>query len=326
MWRGGGEGPREDDGNRTGEHSGADDPARALPLARGAATSSADLERAPDTPSHIDPTLRAGLPVDGVTRPRTHMRQPVAMRDRVYLLRDSETQMLATVGTFRVVPAADAAPGSHAPDLWNGDIRNLAEQGLIERKQVVVNGQPTPVLVLTNEGKALLDAHQQSRAAGRRQEYHAGLVKPRELAHDAQLHRLYRAEAARIASQGGRVRRVVLDYELKRDYQKFLNRPDRSETATVDDDRRLFAAQAQLTVVDGRLKLPDLRIEYETPDGRLAWRDVELVTEHYSRGQISGKARAGFSMYRAAGSPGCGRSATAKGGTPVDPHHLEWLE
>ena len=40
--------------------------------------------------------------------------------------------------------------------------------------------------------------------------------------------------------------------------------------------------------------LPDLRIEYETPDGRLEHRDLELVTEHYSRGQLAGKTRAGF--------------------------------
>jgi hypothetical protein len=48
-------------------------------------------------------------------------------------------------------------------------------------------------------------------------------------------------------------------------------------------------------VIDGHLELPDLRIEYEAEDGRLEHRDVELVTEHYSRGQVSGKARAGSS-------------------------------
>ena len=53
-----------------------------------------------------------------------------------------------------------------------------------------------------------------------------------------------------------------------------------------------FAADAKLPVVDGHLALPDLRIEYETADGRIEYRDVELVTEHYSRGQLAGKSAA----------------------------------
>jgi len=44
---------------------------------------------------------------------------------------------------------------------------------------------------------------------------------------------------------------------------------------------------------------------------------VELETEHYSRGQLAGKARAGFVRYRA------GSSGRSRGGTPFDPRHLE---
>ena len=51
--------------------------------------------------------------------------------------------------------------------------------------------------------------------------------------------------------------------------------------------------------------------------------NVELVTEHYSRGQLAGKAKAGFAMYRAAGGRRGGSSR--HGGTPLDPHNLEWL-
>jgi hypothetical protein len=45
-------------------------------------------------------------------------------------------------------------------------------------------------------------------------------------------------------------------------------------------------------------------------------RDVELVTEHDSPGQLAGKNAAGRS--RATGS-------ARRGGTPFDPHYLEWL-
>ena len=43
--------------------------------------------------------------------------------------------------------------------------------------------------------------------------------------------------------------------------------------------------------------MPDLRIEYDTPDGELARLDLELATEHYRSRNISEKARAGFSIY-----------------------------
>jgi hypothetical protein len=251
-------------------------------------------------------------------------RQPVRVRDHVYRLRESEARALATVGVFRVVRADDlqAAPSSRGA--WRGDLRALAEQGLVQMRTVEVNRESTAVVVLTRSGKQLLEAN---RLPGDRREqaFHAGLVKPREIAHDSQLYRLYQAEAARIEDEGGRVERIVLDYELKRDYQTFLNRSDRPEGSSLHDDMRAFAEAAGLPVVDDHLELPDLRIEYEASDGRLEYRDVELVTEHYSRGQLAGKTAAGFALYRAAGA-GRGRGQGARrGGTPFDPHNLERL-
>jgi hypothetical protein len=245
-------------------------------------------------------------------------RVPLQGRDRVYHLRESERRLLATVGTFRVVPAGDVTGTAAAPDAWSGDVRHLAQDGLLTRAQVVINHQPTTVLVLTDAGKDLLDRHQPGDEGERGQTYHAGLVKPRELAHDAQLYRLYRAEAARIGDEGGAVRRVVLDYELKRDYQRYLNRSDRPQDEGIEEARRTFAEAAELPIVDGQVQLPDLRIEYEDRDGQRHYRDVELVTEHYSRSQLAAKAAAGFRLYRAGGN-------SRRGGTPHDPQHLEWL-
>jgi hypothetical protein len=258
-------------------------------------------------------TLRPGLD-----------RKEVQHRHRTYRLRDSDVRLLATVGTFRVVRADDVQPMRSSRDASAGDLRHLREQGLIETKTVTVNGDPLAVVVLTGNGKSLLEAHQEPSSDGPRQAYHAGLVKPRELAHDAQLLRLFQAEASRIEDDGGRIERVLLDYELKREYQTFLNRSNRPESGA-DSDVETFAARHELTVVDGHLELPDLRIEYEDAEGRLVHRDVELVTEHYSRAQLAGKARAGFSMYRAAGAARLGGRGGRAGGTPVDPHHLEWL-
>jgi hypothetical protein len=259
--------------------------------------------------------------MDRLSLPRGRDRELVRLQDRVYHVRESESRILATVGAFRVVRADDLQPGRSSRDAWTGDLRSLADQGLIELRTVEVNRQPIAVVVLTRDGKDLLETHR-THDEDRRQEFYAGLVKPREVAHDSQLYRLYLAEAERIEADGGHIVRVVLDYELKHDYQVFLHREDRPRETAHDDDLEAFAAAVKLPVVDDHLELPDVRIEYETDDGRLEYRDVELVTEHYSRGQLSGKSAAGFALYRAAGA-GRGRGQSAgKGGTPFDPHHL----
>ena len=280
--------------------------------------------RTPEVRADRDASTRAPrVPMDGLSLPRSETRERVTVDDRVYQLRASEARTLATVGAFRMVPAdqLDESRGAY----WSGDLQRLDAQGLVERKTITVNHRPMRLVVLTHEGQALLAAKQDQETGRSRQQYHAGLVKPREAAHDAQLHRLFQAEGARIEAGGGRIERVVLDYELKRDYQTFLNRRDRPADATTETDMHAFAAANGLSVVDGHLELPDLRIEYETADGRHESRDVELVTEHYSRAQLAGKAQAGFSMYRAAGSGRLGSGGARQGGTPIDPHHLEWL-
>jgi len=216
-----------------------------------------------------------------------------------------------------VVRADDLQALRSSRDVWNGGLRHLQEQGLLESKTVTINREATAVVVLTRAGKSLLEAHQDRTDRERPQQFHAGLVKPRELAHDAQLHRLFQAAAARIEGEGGRVTRVALDYELKRDYQTFLNRSEKSTDVSHEEDLATFAARHELPIVDGHLELPDLRIEYEGANGEALHRDVELVTEHYSRAQLAGKAQAGFALYRAAGA--------RRGGTPLDPHHLEWI-
>jgi hypothetical protein len=204
------------------------------------------------------------------------------------------------------------------------DMRHLVESGLVDRKTAIVNHTPTRLVVLTKEGRALLERYREDRGRPADQRYYAGFVKPRELAHDAQLYRAYQAERARIEADGSRITRVVLDYELKRDYQAFLNRRDRPHDATVEADRQAFADARSLPIVDGHLELPDLRLEVERPDGTHEMRDIEVVTAHYSRSQLAGKAKAGFALYRPTRTSPAGGSAS-HGGTPFDPHHLEWL-
>ena len=243
--------------------------------------------------------------------PRGSTLERVEGRECTHLLDEADVRTLATIGAFRIVPTADL-DGS-------GDLRRLSHEGLITNETLTGVAGSQRIVSLTSEGKAVLEANRSAGRAGRDQEFYAGVVKPRELAHDALVFRAFKEEQARIDANGGRVTRVVLDYELKRDYQRFLNRDDRPADATVESDRRAFANAHDLHIVRGHLELPDLRIEYETEDGRLEHRDVEIVTEHYSRGQIGGKTGAGFACYRAGG------SQARTGGTPFDPRHLTRL-
>jgi hypothetical protein len=81
--------------------------------------------------------------------------------------------------------------------------------------------------VLTKAARDLLEAPRLERGGEPRQAFYAGLRKPREFAHDSQVYRAYARAEARLREDGGRVRRVVLDYELKREYQRFLRERNR---------------------------------------------------------------------------------------------------
>src|SRR3954470_24614013 len=263
-------------------------------------------------------------PIEPRTKPGRglEVRDSSRPRDGQYRANGSELRTLATIGSFRIVPVRDlSASRGHAQDAAN--VRRLVQAGFLERQSLTIAGRSTPVLALTREGLRALEASHREDHEARRQEYHAGFVKPREATHDAQLHAVYEAEVKRIEAEGGRPIRVVLDYEIKRDYQAYLNRDERPAGETLEHAREVFAAAYRLPVVDGHLELPDLRIEYETGDGRLDVRDLELITEHYSRSQLAGKAKAGFTAYRTGSNAASGNART--GGTPYDPHYLEWL-
>ena len=155
--------------------------------------------------------------------PRGTRRQPVRDRDRSVELRESEVRILATTGAFRVVPAKDLLDHRGRPSSSRqGELRRLREEGLVEARPYVVGREKTSLVTLTERGRELLEHHRIERGDAVRQEFYAGVVKPRELAHDSQLYRAYVHAAERLRRGGSTVKRVALDYELKRDYQRFL--------------------------------------------------------------------------------------------------------
>jgi hypothetical protein len=113
--------------------------------------------------------------------------------------------------------------------------------------------------------------------------------------HDADLNRLHQKEVARIERSGGRPLRTILDYELK----KNLNR-DLALLGPEKDNLERKAAVAEkhgLQVVNAKIPLPDLRLEYETSDGEIRHIDLELATRDYRPSGLAEKAKAGFALY-----------------------------
>ncbi len=91
--------------------------------------------------------------------------------------------------------------------------------------------------------------------------------------------------AGEIQRSGGKIRRAILDYELKKDFYRALSRvrPDRD----LSYERINIASQYDLKVVDDKIPVPDLRIEYEDPCGERVRLDQGLAE----------KARAGFHLF-----------------------------
>ena len=158
------------------------------------------------------------------------------------------------------------------------DVRSLVDQGLIETRTIMINNTPERVVVLTTEGRDLLEAHREPREDRDRpdQRYYAGLVKPRELAHDAQLYRMFEIERERLEAEGARIARVVLDYELKSEYHAFVH-AQRQAGVSASDARREFADTHDLPFRRRHIALPDVRIEYDSPDGERLHRDLEFA-------------------------------------------------
>ncbi len=101
---------------------------------------------------HVD-----DLPMNGLTLPRGDERDVVKCRGREYLLNESETRVLATVGAFRVVASEDFEPRDRPQDAFQSDWRHLAEQGLLTRETLTDRDGVRHVMALTREGKALLE-------------------------------------------------------------------------------------------------------------------------------------------------------------------------
>ena len=109
------------------------------------------------------------------------------------------------------------------------------------------------------------------------------------------------------------IRRVILEQDLKREYQEFLqdHNRDRSDSdgrpGRDENEIRDWAREHDLPYFDDQVHFPDYRIEYEV-DGRELHQDVELFTPHYRGAHAASRAKTGFRIYVVASRGGGGRS------------------
>ncbi len=256
-------------------------------------TDRAQMDRGSRANSHSDRQSRdqRASNRDNSNRFRTTYRD----RNREYLLRESEVQTLIELGKFRVVPADDLAQLGYRGDRsrMESDVQHLRHQGLIEQRSIEGHeSYSKQVLALTKEGHKLL--LRQNLIPDRQAIYH-GFVKPKEARHDADLYRLYHKVAREIDDVGGKVRRVVLDYELKQELYKKLSQVDPNKKLAYERIR--VANEYDLKVVNDKIPVPDLRIEYEDECRELRRLDLEIATRDYRPQGLAEKAKAGFQLF-----------------------------
>ncbi|MPZ21062.1 MAG: hypothetical protein GEV06_24655 [Luteitalea sp.] len=201
--------------------------------------------------------------------PRGRDREQARDRERVYEIDGTESRALATLGAFRVIAESDLHDIRDDSQKSRRSLKHLEKEGLTRTSPLSSDDR---AVTLTDRGRDLLEANRyerDDRIHQPRQTFYAGVKKPRELTHDTKVYRVYERAEERLRGRGGRVRRVVLDYELKRDYQRFLHernrgkkncdgRPDREP-----EEIARWAREHDLPYDDGHVRFPDARIEYE---------------------------------------------------------------
>jgi hypothetical protein len=226
-------------------------------------------------------------------------RESIQNRGYRYQISPAEMDTMRQIGRFRTITTEDLARfqyGGKTAEMRD-DLGSLRAQGLVQQRTVWTGakGEKLNLAVLTKTGREILEREARHGSTG---QVYSGFVKAREVQHDAAIYRMYQAEAKQIDRAGGRIKRIVLDYELKQKVYKPLAkiRPN-VNAAQYARTQAEVAAQNGLKVVRGRILLPDLRIEYDTRAGAASVVDLELATHHYRGAHMRGKAEAGFKMY-----------------------------
>ena len=250
------------------------------------------MERDITEPRELDPNRDVSKDDDR----RTH--HPERAGRARYSLSADERQTMADIGRFRTVTTDDLTNIRYKGNQSHSraDLKSLLAQGLVQSKSVWTgrDRETDTFLTLTKAGKRFLQVNQD---VPKGQAIFAGFVKPAELRHDAAIYRMYDKEAALIEKAGGRITRVVLDYELKQRVYSPLAKARLLSDGEYKKRQAYIAQENGLKVVNGHITLPDLRIEYTDRAGVAVSTDLEVASKSYHGSHAAEKAAAGFTIY-----------------------------
>ena len=108
---------------------------------------------------------------------------------------------------------------------------------------------------------------------------------------------VYQKEAQKISKSGGSIKRVVLDFEFKKNVNRQLAKIQNLSPAERERERQRIAEEHGLKIIKGKIQIPDVRLEYESQEQEQCKVDLECVTGHYKARQIAAKKSAGFKLY-----------------------------
>jgi len=272
---------------------------------------SIDDEREPNSSRADNSTLgRSGSGQADSSHPRStrsqrlsaDSRSPMSrdeVPERSYEVSESQAKTMADVGTFRTIALSDLTRVRYAGNEKQalGEVNNLLRQKLLRRS--ISQPDRSIYLTLTPEGQRVPLARN-GQGVDENQVFYHGFVKTRETEHDAAIYQLYQKEAENITASGGKVTRVILDFELKKSVNRKLARLSSLPEDEQAERKSEVANEDGLTVVKGRIQIPDLRLEYEDRDHNPAKVDLELATGHYRHASLAAKSGAGFKIYASA--------------------------
>lgn len=267
--------------------------------------------RTQDAPSLAHPVRDPREPSDARRPQRNHL----PPRTIGLQLRPEEQRAMLELGRFRVIRTADLAEniyGSKQRRLQE-DLNYLRSKGLVETRHINLRRdgkrrtiERIEVATLTKDGRAWL---RRSGEVPPGQTVYAGFVKPREIEHDSLIYRACLKAEERLTEEGNTNLRVQLDFEIKSQVQKAIHRERRAAPERdLNEIKREVAGRFDLPFVDGKIQIPDARLEFDRkteegperdPGSRTGHEDIEVLTAAYHRGHLRSKARAGFRNYAA---------------------------